>query len=1342
MQILQLLILFIGVSWIVFHKWFEKFFPSIKTDLSSKRKKALNENLDLAIGLGSCIVFTLTAGHSVVIAGNNSTVSYLSVVFLSIIALTFGIVVTYAWKRNRMERSLWSLSLVSIAILLIGNGGPLSPISGEEGKLLEPALPYWIAMSALIIIFVSFFLAEFPHRVDIRSGKHTVFYGLMIFCIILLCFGSGKSWVQETKLDPRTPVALGTEASSILKRIDEDLTPEYVHKFYRIASEIELEDFYRINFFSTLKETKKLKDQLNQGISPLNDSSWDTYYVQQRKASSGYADFDYFIETNNLLKESYFLSENDRTQYLLKRLEWRHPISNDYSRSRLGVPGIDAETRHRGLFIPTNRYALIDLRKTYGTRPFESTSQRTPDELEQAEQDFSYRVSGVFPNIVNLPYRNRLIKHLSLPLIYESGITFLLYQQAALNNSEEPSLANQQYSSLNAESLPILINETNNRQRIEALFKFINCNSLKEIRTDLKHISTTSRQYLVYQSLSEIDNQESSQPNEKLIELFTIIGNLYEQETVSTPAPDGTTKESTKTFDAKEEAERFLNEFRQCEISDDHLKNLLNTNQSGFSTLLLSPEVLDFVKSLGEENSNDSNQDNAVNDNQIDIAVSNIQKLYSPISTVWVDKLSSMNISHTNSSASNSYENLLGIIKDYNKIDKTSNERHNLLHHLSVKLYGSGPSYGSSTKYSPTLIGYVISQTHNDKTWTSSISIILASVLVFPFFALAIVLGFMGGRSLVSRSAILIQADGVAIQSNNISISPPDSPTLFQGRKKLLKSLKAYAKRGWNTIALVGPRGVGKSEILKELVRSNTDTPSDRSIGVWLQAPTNFEEIAIVQGVQRRIAEVLESKVSHYLGAASLAERELREDAHNKAMRILIAVLILAYVLVNSASNNITRLDSSAIWIPVGILAIASICCWVSASLSLQGKDLGMWMRRSSKTNPHLELLYERCMREIFGFDTSTYRVMNLLRVVQVIAIALVTIALIGVVKELTNFQSALPFSDFLLPFRSIYFPLDSQIDPKLKIFLGAAILFFAAYILRREFSHKKQTELSWASAVENYRDFLRFCIKRLNSGAFHSSIEKDHSDSNSTNADWSLIIAIDELDRITEARDLRKAIIRMRSLFEIRGAYYYLSLASDSYDAFFNGDSRTKTEMDSAFDHTVSIKALSYENTKEVIVNYLVDRKTEEDSTSKTKHLELKPEILNALVLLSYGIPRDTIRKSDRVLAIKGSKKFDEITIEMLMDTLEIKPIDEFFDLNGEISPKNVLHSTVVDILNSVIVFAASNFDQISDKDKLISKIMSTGFDYYNNLLSEERMTRTVREIYAEIQYNSSSKS
>ena len=110
---------------------------------------------------------------------------------------------------------------------------------------------------------------------------------------------------------------------------------------------------------------------------------------------------------------------------------------------------------------------------------------------------------------------------------------------------------------------------------------------------------------------------------------------------------------------------------------------------------------------------------------------------------------------------------------------------------------------------------------------------------------------------------------------------------------------------------------------------------------------------------------------------------------------------------------------------------------------------------------------------------------------------------------------------------------------------------------------------------------------------------------------------------------EIRAFVRRIKAIFEVPGVYYYVSLAEDTLTALYLGPAEGKNEIDSAFDHIVRIPPLDCDASEEIASEYLLSHGL----------TDLPPKLTRTLATVSFGVPRDIIRRCDELFAI-GQKE------------------------------------------------------------------------------------------------------
>jgi hypothetical protein len=498
-------------------------------------------------------------------------------------------------------------------------------------------------------------------------------------------------------------------------------------------------------------------------------------------------------------------------------------------------------------------------------------------------------------------------------------------------------------------------------------------------------------------------------------------------------------------------------------------------------------------------------------------------------------------------------------------------------------------------RYSPNFISLMIYNANSgDAFWGS----LLATILCLPYVLLAVFVGNLIARKLIVRDnlrQIVLSEEKFDLESRNNAAG--GTPIEMQGRTTEIKKIMDLAGRGWSAIAIVGRRGIGKSRILSELYHGSVKKKA--ALSVWISAPSQYSEEDFVQSAFEQVILNVENKITEILGCKPFEVRRLERRSMQFTAQIFAIFLLLtiSVYLLMSSYGRVLNVQIISSWFPILLLVLASILILVYKWLNLQPLNLSSWLERDRASNPHSAILY-RDTRKARSFilqrqprnrsPLSSLR--NLAWFPWLIGLFLLNILLMLIYSRLAP----------------IYF-----ITADLLI-IGGSWLFST-----RTSNQASPLGSSLMTLASTYRSYLERVVSEIRNGALGDFTQKE----------LEVIVCIDELDKITDKKELRQFISRIKILFEIPGVYYYLSLSEDSINSMYLGVANGKNELDSAFDHLVYIPNLDFANSKQIAINYL---------RSNTKDLEESDldKASTTLALISFGIPRDVLRRSDEYLA------------------------------------------------------------------------------------------------------------
>jgi hypothetical protein len=424
------------------------------------------------------------------------------------------------------------------------------------------------------------------------------------------------------------------------------------------------------------------------------------------------------------------------------------------------------------------------------------------------------------------------------------------------------------------------------------------------------------------------------------------------------------------------------------------------------------------------------------------------------------------------------------------------------------------------------------------------------------------------------------------------------------GRSDLISQLKRLAGRGWSAIAIVGRRGVGKSRVLYELLRSHQGSDERPSAVVtWISAPSQFAESEFIESVLERLTISVENTIARHLDAKPIEVRRLETKYTLIGIGVYFAIMFVAFWTYTLATTWSRLIDNNYIWafVPVLLGVVASLVILVRHLTQIQPVDLSPWLERDRSNSPHTVLLYREALqvrdflnrrRSAQEKTVSRLQLLETARIVLIIGLVLTVVAL--VLLFLTNTQT--------------------YMTPEFFLFLLPACLLLLTLVFVRGRSLRMEPSQGLMTLISEYREFAEKTVYRIRNAALGKR-EEDK---------FEIVICIDELDKIVEIDELRAFLRRMKAIFEIPGVYYYLSLSEDGLRALVLGPAMGKNEVDSAFDHILRVPALDNETGARIAQEYLQNRGiVPQDS-----------RLFLVIAATSFGVPRDIIRRCDELLS------------------------------------------------------------------------------------------------------------
>ena len=1171
-----------------------------------KRQGYSRSLLDLSFVLLCSTFFSLILMDSLVISGRTPSPGPGTIMkVLAITAVVFAMMFC-AWWLNQSELVTGFLAMIILTVLIISPGGPFGA-SSLAGKNAQSGLTLYVPVMILVTIAATMMIYSFGNPISnvVERRKRYLVSMTLLALLIVGAVSLGQHLVTQVMKAENTPKIESTEGKQLLREISSWQWPQR-QKFYQLAAEITLSYKYQKEYL----QVRGMQRQFQPGPAPAPtpESSATPPSSATSNVSPSTAPTKVLLapsptpkplsvptpeskknpdeiftaagseRIDALIDRFDDLPINSQEKYLLKRLDWVHPVGQEKAQCNLPLTGIKIEDRferigflrmvqilgeqpnlERNLLeefnYPSEVVSYFKDEEGYPTQWKKSNALKLPkviEELLPAKKESSSQLT-LFPRFSVGDYDPRLRMQLSLPMEAESSIAYSEYGHLALQL--------------------VLDRITNSTDKANG----------KAIAEDFdKQLSDYSKNALRYYVANDPSPLEVLQ---SLIRLSDVAVNF-----------DALTDGSTSaTYRLKSYLETYRDSPLPAPPTDSSLKTLAHnivtkTNKDVTNTVirlldrddpntpiapLFRTPVFDLIKRI-DKLEKDSKLEffNAVAD------------------PVWpVVQL----MAHTSASQFRDEEFFDKALNTFR--NKDNSERNNLLHQLAISVYQPGGDFSLDP------INLLVVEA---KGWNDTAALLCAAVIVLPLLFICVLSSGYFARKLVARDRMreLISKE---LQGYTQSFSTVGNPVELQGREDVLRSLRSLAERGWSTIGVVGRRGVGKSRILYALSQSHVDQTETPTIRVWVASPSKFQEEDFIASVFERLAISTESAIASFLNAKPLSIRRIESRATHHTLWYYAGVICLLLIVVFQMYDRLTSADIVITWLPIAALLFSSIVLLLHYISRLQPVDLSSWLQRDRAHNPHTVLLYREVNEALRYLRRRAQQAAGNAR-------------LGGPARHLTMRISSIIF--WVALFFTLYFS-----DGGAEVVIAGLLIVAAAggswvllYRQREAFEDGTTQGQSMMSLIAEYRSFAATIVYRLKQGAL----------GHSPNRRFSVLVCVDELDKIVDFEEIRMFVRRIKAIFEVPGVYYYVSLAEDTLKALYLGASAGKNEIDSSFDHIVRIPPVTCEIGEAIATHYLKAHAVD----------ELPPRLARTIATLSYGIPRDIIRRCDEYIAsVNGAR-------------------------------------------------------------------------------------------------------
>ena len=1110
--------------------------------------------LDLSIVLAASSVISILMTYALAVSGRIpswTTLSLASLAVSSIIAL----VLLYSWRMRRWELSLCALSMVCILVLVLSPGGALSSAWDEGEDAISLFAPLWLLTAMIVGLSIYVWGNPFSSLVDARTRLFNL--TSLVLLISVSVIATSIEYVDFVFESEKAPRLKDNDDARLIYEKARQMPLSDRRLFYQLASEITLVPYYEENFsqvtFAGFSLPEEDGESIEESIQELQENIKEMV-GSYTKAIEG-------LPSPEI--------------YLLNRISWVHPLGDiKRTKASIQVPGVTSlgrlqeSSKHRIFRVfseqPELRKELLKRGYSYPSEIVE-TFQGNPFGflafgLGIAQPQFS-SPPELLPEFTPHSGNALLIEQMALPERVESFIALAQYRSMLLRGegNEDRFLLIYTYDALPAETKRAFSAHLNDDERGVANFKALREFSKLNIDFEISTEPTTDAARLaallpqvpakIDESLAEIEKESGG---DSVVELAASI--LRHLSSVSST---GAAQESLEGLHA-----------------------LLSQNDPDAPVInLFTKWSMDLISGIERQGFNDEELKTF------------IWTCANPIGSVVISFLD------TQVSEPESRGALHDLLERFLGQDQESKEA--LMALLSHDLY--------RIKDPKTLMTMGIAKA---SAYSYRLDLVLGAMIMLPLFLLAVgfggvISGFLRKRD-VLRSQIAQEGEERFLHGGATV-----RPQRMIGRRGLLTKLAAIAKRGASSIAIVGPRGAGKTRLLQEIVFPSPDRMTDSDsggpfIGVWITAPAVYDEKDFVRSVFCEVARRIEDTLADHLGALTLEARTLEERLRWRTMSLIMALLLFFQMLLAEVQNAVSEPLLILALMPTYLLAFVAVCVALGSFFTFRSVDLSRWMQ--SKKDTHLQsfILYREtisvlqelgCFPRKGNIDAPNYSYPPGRKFV-ILASTLISFILIAV--ALTP------------PHR-----------------LGEWILVGASlYCCIWAFQQKRQpTQIpdpAFMALIRHYKSYTSNAVRRIKAGALGQSDE----------GRVPIAICIDELDKIIDIREMRDFLRRIKGIFEVPGVHYYVSIAQDAYAALHLGAVQGRDEFDSSFDHVFNVGHLDLRELEALVSDQFALLGLE---AAEKNHLAL------GIAIAAFGSPRDALRICDGVGYISSNSTIDK---------------------------------------------------------------------------------------------------
>ena len=422
---------------------------------------------------------------------------------------------------------------------------------------------------------------------------------------------------------------------------------------------------------------------------------------------------------------------------------------------------------------------------------------------------------------------------------------------------------------------------------------------------------------------------------------------------------------------------------------------------------------------------------------------------------------------------------------------------------------------------------------------------------------------------------------------------------------------------------------------------------SETTIGVWVSVPSHYSELEFVTSLRHSLAEEVEVRISRKLGVLPLVARRILERLKWAEVAAAVCLCCALGVMLSESVAPMYQAELKIAYAGPLILFSTGLLLLYFAISQMPPVNIGRWLTKRAMAAPGSTqgiLLYQEAM-ECLNRQTDASLTGSLWPHLKLIAQAMLGYMCLMLVVG----SAAFMVEDFTdnknLPQMIVGFVASAGALTLLTVVPSIAIINWVRSAGNHE--HKRDTTLT--SEVALFRKFAESTVTRM-------PLVCDDERSGR------IIVCLDELDKIIEPQQTRAFLRKMKGLFEIKGVFYFISLAEDARRTLALGSSMGKDEVDSSVDHIMNIAPLDLESTRQVVREYYASVKTISSTQSlRLDEFDVPSIVTDYIAVVSGGVARDSLRYVDRWAASLGFEENPGVSRELAWKYVQESTAREF---------------------------------------------------------------------------------